>query len=43
VGLEMKIKIEIEIDTENEQDLSAIEEVIEKITELKELMHESTD
>ena len=39
----MKIKIEIEIDTENEQDLSAIEEVIEKITELKELMHESTD
>ena len=39
----MKIKIEIEIDTENEQDLSAIEEVIEKITELKEIMYESTD
>jgi|TARA_B110000977_G_C10644652_1_gene325463 hypothetical protein len=34
VGLEMKIKIEIEIDTENEQDLSAIEEVIEKLKEL---------
>ncbi len=30
----MKIKIEIEIDTENEQDLSAIEEVIEKLKEL---------
>ena len=39
----MKIKLEIEIDTESEQDLNTIEEVIEKITELKELMHESTD
>ena len=39
----MKIKLEIEIDTENEQDLNTIEEVIEKITELKELMYESTD
>tara|TARA_R110000851_G_scaffold12896_2_gene44412 strand:+ start:151 stop:270 length:120 start_codon:yes stop_codon:yes gene_type:complete len=39
----MKIKLEIEIDTENEQDLNTIEEVIEKITELKELMYESTN
>ena len=39
----MKIKLEIEIDTENEQDLNTIEEVIEKITELKEIMYESTD
>ena len=39
----MKIKLEIEIDTDNEQDLNTIEEVIEKITELKELMYESTD
>jgi hypothetical protein len=34
----MKIKIEIEIDTENEQDLNTIEEVIEKLRELKEMM-----
>ena len=39
----MKIKLEIEIDTESEQDLNTIEEVIEKITELKDLMYESTD
>ena len=39
----MKIKLEIEIDTESEQGLNTIEEVIEKITELKELMYESTD
>tara|TARA_B100000780_G_C20877785_1_gene349164 strand:+ start:84 stop:191 length:108 start_codon:yes stop_codon:yes gene_type:complete len=32
----MKIKLEIEIDTENEQDLSTIEELIEKLRELKE-------
>jgi|TARA_B110000977_G_scaffold91542_1_gene121441 hypothetical protein len=31
----MKIKLEIEIDTENEQDLNTIEELIEKLTELK--------
>jgi hypothetical protein len=36
----MKIKLEIEIDTENEQDLNTIEEVIEKLRELKELMYE---
>jgi hypothetical protein len=34
----VKIKIEIEIDTENEQDLNTIEEVIEKLRELKEMM-----
>tara|TARA_R110000868_G_scaffold335843_1_gene596733 strand:- start:167 stop:274 length:108 start_codon:yes stop_codon:yes gene_type:complete len=34
----MKIKLEIEIDTENEQDLNTIEEVIEKLRELKETM-----
>ena len=34
----MKIKIEIEIDTENEQDLNTIEEVIEKLRDLKEMM-----
>ena len=34
----MKIKFEIEINTENEQDLNIIEEVIEKLTELKEIM-----
>jgi|TARA_B110000908_G_scaffold97564_1_gene115192 hypothetical protein len=34
----MKIKLEIEIDTENEQDLNTIEEVIEKLRELKEMM-----
>ena len=34
----MKIKIEIEIDTENEQDLNTIEEVIEKLRELKEMI-----
>jgi len=32
----MKIKLEIEIDTENEQDLNTIEELIEKLRELKE-------
>jgi len=32
----MKIKLEIEIDTENEQDLNTIEEIIEKLQELKE-------
>ena len=36
----MKIKIEIEIDTENEQDLNTIEELMEKLRELKELMYE---
>jgi|TARA_R110001606_G_scaffold41802_1_gene112553 hypothetical protein len=34
----VKIKLEIEIDTENEQDLNTIEEVIEKLRELKETM-----
>jgi hypothetical protein len=34
----MKIKLEIEIDTENDQDLNTIEEVIEKLRELKEMM-----
>jgi len=34
----VKIKLEIEIDTENEQDLNTIEEVIEKLRELKEMM-----
>ena len=34
----MKIKLEIEIDTESEQDLNTIEEVIEKLRELKEMM-----
>ena len=34
----MKIKLEIEIDTENEQDLNTIEEVIEKLRELKEML-----
>jgi len=34
----MKIKLEIEIVTENEQDLNTIEEVIEKLRELKEMM-----
>ena len=34
----MKIKVELEIDTENEQDLNTIEEVIEKLRELKEMM-----
>jgi hypothetical protein len=38
--MNMKIKLEIEIDTENEQDLNTIEEVIEKLRELKELMYE---
>ena len=32
----MKIKIEVEIDTESEQDLNTIEEIIEKLQELKE-------
>ena len=36
----MKIKLEIEIDTESEQDLITIEEVIEKLVELKEIMNE---
>jgi len=35
----MKIKLEIEIDTENEQDLNTIEELMEKLRELKELMY----
>lgn len=34
----MKIKIELEIDTENQQDLNIVEEVIEKLTELKEML-----
>jgi hypothetical protein len=34
----MKIKLEIEIDTENEQDLNTIEELIEKLRELKEII-----
>ena len=34
----MKIKIEVEIDTESEQDLNTIEELIEKLRELKEMM-----
>jgi len=34
----VKIKLEIEIDTENEQDLNTIEELIEKLRELKEMM-----
>tara|TARA_B110000240_G_C13353092_1_gene390589 strand:- start:81 stop:185 length:105 start_codon:yes stop_codon:yes gene_type:complete len=34
----MKIKLEIEIDTENDQDLNTIEELIEKLRELKEMM-----
>ena len=34
------IIIEIEIDTENEQDLNTIEELMEKLRELKELMYE---
>jgi|TARA_B110000090_G_scaffold120668_1_gene134039 hypothetical protein len=34
----MKIKLEIEIDTENEQDLNTIEELMEKLRELKELL-----
>jgi len=34
----MKIKIELEIDTENQQDLNTIEEVIEKLVELKEML-----
>ena len=32
----MKIKIEVEIDTESEQDLNTIEELIDKLRELKE-------
>ena len=36
----MKIKLEIEIDTENEQDLNTIEELMEKLRELKELIYE---
>jgi hypothetical protein len=36
----MKIKLEVEIDTENEQDLNTIEELMEKLRELKELMYE---
>mgnify|MGYP003636753461 CR=1 FL=1 len=32
----MKIKIEVEIDTESEQDLNTIEELIDKLKELKE-------
>ena len=32
----MKIKLEIEIDTESEHDLNTIEEIIEKLQELKE-------
>ena len=38
--MNMKIKLEIEIDTENEQDLNTIEELMEKLRELKELMYE---
>ena len=34
----MKIKIELEIDTENQQDLNIVEEVIEKLVELKEML-----
>jgi len=34
----MKIKVEVEIDTENDQDLNTIEELIEKLRELKEMM-----
>jgi hypothetical protein len=36
----MNIQLEIEIDTENEQDLNTIEELMEKLRELKELMYE---
>ena len=36
----MKIKLEIEINTENEQDLNTIEELMEKLRELKELIYE---
>tara|TARA_B110000238_G_scaffold47128_1_gene51150 strand:+ start:492 stop:620 length:129 start_codon:yes stop_codon:yes gene_type:complete len=35
-----EIKLELEIDTENEQDLNTIEELIEKLRDLKELMNE---
>ena len=34
----MKIKIELEIDTENQQDLNTVEEIIEKLVELKEML-----
>ncbi len=34
----MKIKIEVEIDTESEQDLGTIEELVEKLKELKEML-----
>jgi hypothetical protein len=34
----MKIKLEVEIDTESQQDLNTIEEIIEKLRELKEMM-----
>tara|TARA_Y100000385_G_C12951587_1_gene575717 strand:- start:687 stop:794 length:108 start_codon:yes stop_codon:yes gene_type:complete len=34
----MKIKLEIEIDTESQQDLNTVEELIEKLRELKEIM-----
>ena len=34
----MKIKIEVEIDTESEQDLNTIEELVEKLKELKEML-----
>ena len=34
----MKIKLEIEIDTEKEQDLNTIEELMEKLRELKETL-----
>ena len=34
----MKIKLEVEIDTESEHDLNTIEELIEKLRELKEMM-----
>jgi hypothetical protein len=35
----MKVKLEIEIDTENEQDLNTIEEVIEKLKQLKDQLY----
>ena len=38
--MNMKIKLEIEINTENEQDLNTIEELMEKLRELKELIYE---
>jgi|TARA_R110000737_G_scaffold223986_2_gene238913 hypothetical protein len=34
----MKIKIELEIDTEVEQDLNTVQELIDKLAELKETL-----